>query len=362
MQDYKILIVEDEMIAALALQETLQRAGCRVITIASSAQEALSSLQHQIPDLVLMDINLEGKEDGIIIGKKILHEYELPVVFITAYADRETIKRAREVFPYGYIVKPWQEGELLAVLETAIYKHLADRKTHELQETRNKFFSIIGHDLRSPLAALAVTTRALGRHLDTLSKEQLKEFVEDIQHTVENLYAFTDNMLEWAKIQSGRLEVHTEQVPLLPLIEEVHQLLRGKALQKEVVFTIDVPINLSVLSDKNMLRSVLMNLLSNGIKFSYPGGRIHIEAGSCGEGEVQLYVSDKGVGMSPDHVDALLSFTSAMHTPGTQEEKGTGLGLLLCKEFVEANGGTLTINSKLHEGTIISITLPQAPY
>lgn len=359
MNKHKVLIVEDEMIAALALQETLERSGFLVSGIATTGNEALASVEEQLPDLVLMDINLQEKDDGIIVGKKILHDYKLPVVFITAYADQQTVHRAREVFPYGYIVKPWQEGELMAVLETAIYKHLADKKTYELLETRNKFFSIIGHDLRSPLAALAVTTRTLSRHLASLSTEEIHEFITDIHHTVENLYAFTDNMLEWAKIQNGRIEVRTEALPLASVVAEVHQLLRAKAVNKDVSISIGVADHVVVLSDRNMLRSILLNLISNGIKFSYPGGNVHIKAAKEKE-HALIQIIDKGVGMDKAQMEALFHFARAIHTPGTQEEQGTGLGLLLCKEFVEANGGQLSITSTLHVGTTIGFTIPLA--
>ncbi len=358
MGGYKILIVEDEIIAAMALQETLERSGHTVTAVANTAQEALDALAVAVPDLVFMDINLEEKDDGIIIGKKILQQYKLPVIFITAYADHDTIAKAREVFPYGYIVKPWQERELMAVLETAIYKHLADQKTMELQETRNKFFSIIGHDLRSPLAALAVATRTLNKHIASLSVTDIKEFVQDIHHTVETLYAFTDNMLEWSKIQSGRLEVRAETLELSVVVEEVNQLLRAKAHQKAVALTFDVPADIWVFADKNMLRSVLLNLVSNGIKFCYPGGHVQLQVSNEAE-HVLIIVSDNGVGMDKAHVEELLTFTAAIHTSGTQEEKGSGLGLLLCKEFVEANGGMLNISSEPQIGTTVCVTLPQ---
>lgn len=359
MEGYKILIVEDEIIAALSLKETLERSGHVVTDVATTSTEAMASLESELPDLVLMDINLEDKDDGIIIGKSILNTYKLPVIFITAYADKETISRAREVFPYGYLVKPWQEGELLAVLETAVYKHLADQKTLELQQTRNKFFSIIGHDLRSPLAALKVTTRTLNKHLQNLSKHELKEFIEDIQLTVENLYAFTDNMLEWARIQSGGMEVNAQPLPIATMVEEVFALLREKAFYKEVALSIDIPQGLAVQADKNMFRSILLNLVSNGIKFSYPGGSVQVRA-EKEEDQVHICVSDKGTGLDRSQMEKLLTFTSAIHTPGTQDEKGTGLGLLLCKEFVEANEGTLSIDSQLNVGTTVRVSLPQA--
>lgn len=359
MHNPKILIVEDEMISALALQDTLERSGFEVTDVATSGAEAFAALDLHPPDLVLMDINLQEKEDGIIVGKKILQEYRLPVVFVTAYADRETISRAREAFPYGYIVKPWREGELLAVLETALYKHLADQRARELQETRNKFFSIIGHDLRSPLAALSLTTRTLLKHLESLSKEEIKEFIQDIHHTTENLYALTDNMLEWAKVQSGRLELRTEVLLLQPLADEVRALMQGKAASKEIRMEFEIPAGLKVLADKNMVRSVLLNLVSNGLKFSYPGGSVCLSA-TPREGMAEVSVVDKGVGMDNRQLEELLAFNIATHTPGTHEEKGTGLGLLLSKEFVEANGGSFTISSKQHIGTSVTFTLPLA--
>ena len=359
MHKHKILIVEDEMISALALQDTLLRSGFEVTELATTGDEALASLEKNLPDLVLMDINLEEKEDGIIVGKKILHDYQLPVVFVTAYADRETISRAREAFPYGYIVKPWQEGELLAVLETALYKYLADKRFQELHETRNKFFSMIGHDLRSPLAALSLTTRTLNKHMDGLTKDEIREFIQDIHHTVENLYALTDNMLEWAKVQSGQLEVVPEAVPLLSVAEGVRVLLQGKAINKEISISFDVAADLKVWADKNMLRSILLNLISNGLKFSYPGGNVQLHA-VAKKGMATIEVVDKGVGMTKKQIQELKKFTTAMHTPGTQEEKGTGLGLLLSKEFIEANGGTLSITSKEHKGTRVSFTMPLA--
>lgn len=359
MATYKILIVEDEMISALAMQETLERSGFVIIGLATTGDEALENLAADLPDLVLMDINLDEKEDGIVIGKRILHEYKLPVVFITAYTDRDTISRAREFFPYGFIVKPWQEGELLAVLETAIFKHLADKQSREFLETRNKFFSVIGHDLRSPLAALALTTRTLKKHLHVLSKQELQEFIQDIHATVENLYAFTDNMLEWAKIQNGYMEVLPEVLSLKVIVAEVTALLQGKANSKGITISTDVAPVISVLADRNMLRSILLNLLSNGLKFSYPAATISIKAYTEGAKAV-VQVIDQGVGMGKTQIQSLMKFNHAVHTSGTQEEKGTGLGLMLCKEFAEANGGSLTIQSQQEIGTTVNFTIPLA--
>jgi two-component system, sensor histidine kinase and response regulator len=355
---HKVLIVEDEAIAALSLQESLLQLGYEITGLAASGPEALRSIEHMRPDLVLLDINLQGEADGIAVGRQLMQEHQLPVVFLTAYSDRATIERAREVFPYGYMIKPWQQAELVAVLETALYKHLADKRQQELQQTRNMFYAIIGHDLRSPLAALSVSSRALVKHLDALSREDIREFVEDMHQTVENLYAFTDNLLEWSRVQKGLLESRPEQLHLLPLAREAEQLLHNKAQQKQVQLHLEIEPALQLTADVNMLRSVLLNLLSNAIKFSYPGGEVWLQATSAPQ-SVAIAVKDAGRGMPQEQLASLFDYKTVMHTPGTQEEKGTGLGLLLCKEFVQAGGGSLSIESREGAGTTVRISLPQ---
>lgn len=357
MRKYRILVVEDESLAAFALKETLEGFGHEVTGLATTAEEALKEVQEMQPDLVLMDIHLDEKEGGIIAGKQIMEGYGLPVVFLTAYADKETISRAKEAFPYGYMLKPYEDIELWAVIETAVHKHLADKKQRELHATKDKFFSIVAHDLRSPLAALSVTTRMLNKKVENMSLEQLKGFLFEIHQTVENIYNFTDNLLEWTRIRSGRLQVYPEVFQIQELVEEVCILLKGNALEKEVSFQSSLTTNEQVRADKNMLRSVLLNLLQNSLKFSQE--RATVKIGGRAEGaHLHMYVEDEGIGMSQEHLRKLFDETQRVHTLGTREEKGTGLGLLLCKEFVEANGGTIAVESTKGRGTRVLLSLP----
>ena len=358
MSAYKILLVEDESIAALALEESLKELGYQVTGIASSRAEALSSISVALPDLVLMDINLQEKEEGIAAGETIMKEYDIPVVFLTAYADKETISKAKEVFPYGYMVKPYVELELLAVIETAVHKHQADKKQRELHLLKTKFYSIIAHDLRSPLSALEFTTRLLKRKFDDLSQDQLKDFIAEIHDTVKNINHFTENLLDWSKSQSGKTPLYPEEILMYDLLEEVIILLKGKALNKQVSIINGVGQE-KVIADKNMLHSVLLNLLQNGLKYCHRGGTVKVQA-KKENGVVHIEVQDDGVGMEEKQCLHLFDFKTSRHTLGTQEEKGTGLGLLLCKEFVEANRGTIMVNSEKGKGTRVKISLPAA--
>lgn len=358
MSPYKILVVEDESIAALSLKESLENLAFEVTALASNKAEALDALGHTMPNLVLMDINLEGKEDGIEIGKKILQEKDLPVVFLTAYADKNMVLKAKEAFPYGYIIKPYSEHELGAVIEIAIHKHTADKRQRDLNQLKDKFYSIIAHDLKSPLAALSFTTRLLSRKADELSKEEVKDFIKEIHSTADNLYAFTENMLDWSRSQTGSLTVIPENICLHELVMEVVGLLKAKAKDKGVKFSVNLR-DVKVLADKNMLRSILMNLLQNSLKFSWPGGIVLVEAQKM-EADVAIWVRDSGVGMTEEQLRNLFDFKRSRHTSGTREEKGTGLGLLLCKEFVEANGGTIEVLSGAEKGTEVKVTLAAA--
>ena len=358
MSSCRILIVEDESIAAMALEECLHDFGYEVTNIAPSRENALSSLENDPPDLVLMDINLRGKEEGIELGELVMKRWDIPVVFLTAYADKETISKAKEAFPYGYMVKPYVERELQAVIETAVHKHRADKKQRELLQLKTKFYSIIAHDLRSPLSALRFTTRLLKRKADTLSKEELIDFIGEIHETVENVNLFTENLLEWSKSQSGRMRTYPEEISVFYLLEEVIDLLNAQASGKQIRIRNEAGRE-TVFADKNMLHSVFLNLIQNSLKFCHPGGCVDIRSKKEGS-LITLEIEDNGVGMDHEQCQHLFDFKASRHTPGTQEEKGTGLGLLLCKEFVEANGGAIQVQSAKGEGTRVKFSLPSA--
>ncbi|AHM60157.1 response regulator receiver sensor signal transduction histidine kinase [Flammeovirgaceae bacterium 311] len=352
----RILIVEDEGIAALSLKETLESLGFGVTGLAANGQEALAAVQDTLPDLVLMDIHLEEKEEGIALGRQLMEEYALPVVFLTAYADPDTLAKAKEIFPYGYMVKPYREADLLVSIETAVYKHLADKREKQLNNTKNKLYSLIAHDLRSPLAALKLATRTLLKRRPSMSAEDVDDMITDIHHTVDNLYNFADNLLDWARIHSDRIRVRPEAVVLQPLVQEVLEMLQAKAMESKISLHTTIDPDLLVWADRTMLRSMLLNLTSNSLKFTAAGGTIDVKA-SQQQQQVVVTVTDTGIGMSRYQLDSLLVNRMENPTPGLQEEKGTGLGLLLTKEFVSLNGGTMEINSSPGKGTTIAISL-----
>ena len=355
----KILVVEDEGIAALSLKETLEGLGFEVTATAANGREALEAVQENMPDLVLMDIHLEEKEEGIALGKQLMQEYYLPVVFLTAFADPATLAKAKEVFPYGYMVKPYREADLLVGIETAIYKHLADKREKQLNNTKNKLYSLIAHDLRSPLAALTLATRTLMKRRPSMSAEDVDDMIMDIHQTVDNLYKFADNLLDWAKLHSDRIDVRPEVVALQPMVQEVIGIVQAKATDKGISLKAELDSAVVVRADRAMLRSVLLNLISNSLKFTAGGGSMVVTAVQHDQ-LATIRITDTGVGMSAEQLESLKGNRRIESTPGLQEEKGTGLGLLLSKEFVGLNEGTLEISSSPGKGTTVTVFLPKA--
>lgn len=226
-----------------------------------------------------------------------------------------------------------------------------------LNRTRDKFFSIIAHDLKNPFNSILGFTQLLLRNLDTYTPERIRLQVESIGVSSKHAYDLLENLLEWGRMQSGEIEFNPVPFNLRQLVVEVIVLLESQAQQKNIQLTHHFNQDFEVLGDRNMLSTVLRNLLSNAIKFTNQGGVIliysHIKDGFC-----EVTVQDNGVGMSDENLERLFRPEGKFNTKGTANEKGTGLGLILCKEFVEKNKGQISARSKQHEGSSFTFTIP----
>lgn len=353
--DRRILIVEDEAIAALYLKEMLLKKGYAVVGTEVAAEEAMIRVAHLQPDLVLMDIFLQGKMDGIEAARYIYGKLNIPVIFLTSYSQESLVESAIHTEPFGYLIKPYNESELYACIEIALLKHRSANYLKELNTTRDKFFSVIAHDLRNPLSALFQTTTILKDRLSTLTREEMAFFLDEINSTAQNLYKLTDNLLEWARLQSDRIEFKPLNVKLATLIGYVFTIVQSSANNKHIQLHNKVTSARFVWADMDMLVSILSNLITNAIKFSFEYGNVYVSAKEKGN-YLEIAVEDEGVGIEEKFIDKL--FLNIQKTPGTFDEKGTGLGLILTKEFVEKNGGGISISSQLGQGTRVSFTLP----
>jgi len=621
MTDTKILIVEDEVIVARNIEKRLISAGYKVTGIASSAEKAIGLAASLKPDLVLMDIKLKGKMDGIDAAKAIRNSYRLPIIYLTSYADEETFQRAKITEPFGYLIKPFELKELNRSVEMALYKNkinnellenqqryeiavhagktgvwefwpnekkyfsdknlkalygfsedeLSDslddwsalvyeedrtemgekfwkflesnesefllehriykkdgsigwvidrgilfqpdnekplrligtttditesknaelalvkseerfrnvfessgigmallgldgnftkvnnsfcemlgysynellemnmrdithpvdmdksmnikyeminvksngsrnvekRYLHKSDETiwaiatislvkdlndkphyfiaqiqnitqrkkaeeqlsryaeelkitnqsKDKFFSIISHDLRSPFNALLGITEYMAQYYKDMSPDEVKDSVNNIYKSSKKLYSLILNLLEWSRLHTGRMEVEKTILNLNEAGKEAVNLLNENASAKKIDLINKLSKDINVTADKYMIDTVLRNLISNSIKFTKPGGHIILSAIQVGN-MAEVSVEDNGIGISEENQKKIFRIDAQYRRDGTANEKGTGLGLILCKEFVEKNNGTIRIESKENEGSKFIFTVP----
>jgi len=227
----------------------------------------------------------------------------------------------------------------------------------ELNTTKDKFFSIIAHDLKNPFNAIVGFSDLLKDQIEQKDYDGIEEYAVIIQRSARSAMDLLENLLEWSRLQTGRISFNPEVVDLVAQIEEIVELFKGTAQQKEISITLDLPENLYLLVDTAMISSVLRNLLSNAIKYTNTGGRIAIEARKTSNG-VFVEVKDNGVGIGKNLIDKLFKIDKTFSTAGTKKEKGTGLGLILVKEFIEKHGGQLFAESEQGVGSSFSFTLP----
>ena len=236
-----------------------------------------------------------------------------------------------------------------------IRKH--EQKLIAMSKAKDKMYSIIAHDLKSPFNSLIGFSSLLHDEYDDFSEKEKKEFIHFIHHSSEELFALLENLLEWARSSSDGIKYKPVLNDLNLIIEHIIQLQERNAREKEISLNNLVPENTLVFADENMLRTIIRNLTSNAIKFTDVGGSISYLSQSF-DSVVKCTVQDTGTGISPEDIKTLFQADSKIRKKGTANEGGTGLGLLLVKEFVEKNKGKLSVESQPGKGSAFSFELP----
>lgn len=234
-----------------------------------------------------------------------------------------------------------------------------EQKLQKLVATKDKFFSIIAHDLKNPFHSIMGISELLATDDNRYSKEKIKELHAHLYKVAHQGYQLLTNLLEWARSQTGRLDFKYESVKLFDLVEESFELLSSSSQQKALSMENLVEEDLYIWADRNTIKTVLRNLISNAVKYTPAGGYVRVYNHHM-NGQVEVFVEDNGVGISPENLSKLFRIDTNYTTKGTDEEGGTGLGLILCKEFVEKNGGELKVESVLESGSTFSFTVNRA--
>lgn len=238
-------------------------------------------------------------------------------------------------------------------------KEITDKNTEltELNATKDKFFSIISHDLRNPIASVLMMTDLLKSHSDKMKPEELKVKLEKINKAVDSLYSLFENLHRWSQSQSGKIDFNPSRQNLLILTKNIYTLLKVQADNKDIAVELDIDPDIFVYCDENMIETVLRNLISNAIKFTPNKGRI-VVTGIDENGSIKISVSDTGVGIKDEHKTKLFSIDSKVQTKGTNKETGSGLGLVVCKEFIETHSGKIWVESEIGKGSTFCFILP----
>jgi PAS domain S-box-containing protein len=240
------------------------------------------------------------------------------------------------------------------------YEEKLLRYTDELKilnASKDKFFSIISHDLRTPFNSLLGISEFIIQSYEEMSREEIKESISNIFRSSQKVYNLILNLFEWTRMQSGRFEVEKTPLNLSINVGEILNLYIQSAELKKIKLINNVSEEIYIVADKYMLETILRNLISNAIKFTNKEGNVSISAIRKGN-FAQIAVSDNGMGISEENQKKLFRIDTKFQTNGTAEETGTGIGLILCKEFVEENGGTIFVNSEEGKGTSFFFTLP----
>jgi PAS domain S-box-containing protein len=228
-----------------------------------------------------------------------------------------------------------------------------------LNSSKDKFFSIIAHDLKSPLSGLLGFTEILVEEFEDLQEEEIKEFIDHTHQSAKNINALLENLLEWSRVQIGVIAFEPTQVVVESIFDDIISLFNQNARNKKIRLEKKVDPGLKVLADKNMFKTILRNLVSNGIKFTKEGGTITVSAAEDDK-FIKITAQDSGVGISEENIKKLFRIDVNYTTQGTNRERGTGLGLILCQELVVKNGGKIWVESEIRKGTRFIFTLPKA--
>lgn len=354
----KILVLEDNIITLDEIEYRVSKLGYLVETCVSG-KEAIAKVETFKPDLILSDINLGEGPNGIETMAIINQKNDIPVIYITAYDDDNTLSHAQITEPYAYILKPFQERDLEIAISIALYKSKTQKELRELLALKDKLFSIIAHDLREPFNFFLGITNVVMANPDHFDMAKLKSFIKMMNEASLTGYNLVNNLLQWSRSQLGGIKITKTNTNIFDF---VNKLLNDQILSKTKNKNITIHTNLNkedcAMLDSNIIELILRNIFINAIKFTPEGGQIYISSKTDYQlNKFILSIKDTGVGMDKDKINDLFKIDMNASTPGTNNEKGNGLGLVVCKDLIGKHGDKIMVMSEPNIGTTFSITL-----
>lgn len=365
--EFKLLVVDDVQTNVLLLKALLSKEGYGIL-VANNGQEALEVIRNENPDLILLDVMMPGM-DGFEVAERLKSEEyrcEIPIIFLTALDDTQSIVNGFKLGAGDFISKPFRKEELMVrikhQLSLVAARRIIEEKNEELRKTiagRDKMYSVIAHDLRSPMASMKMLLNTI---MMSVEKDKIDPDIFDMlemsNKTSEEVFSLLDNLLKWTKSQLGKLTVIPQKLDISGLADGVVEVTNSVAEVKHIKLIRTDHESFFVYVDIEMIKSILRNLISNAVKFSNPDSEIKVGI-KAEDGKVIVSVTDSGKGIKKEDQHKLLKDSTHFTTYGTKSEEGSGLGLLLCRDFARKNGGELWFESEENLGSVFSFSLPQ---
>ena len=365
--EFKLLVVDDVQTNVLLLKALLGKEGYGIL-VANNGQEALEVIRNENPDLILLDVMMPGM-DGFEVAERLKSEEfrcEIPIIFLTALDDTQSIVNGFKLGVGDFISKPFRKEELMVrikhQLSLVAARRIIEENNEELRKTiagRDKMYSVIAHDLRSPMASMKMLLNTI---MMSVEKDKIDPDIFDMlemsNKTSEEVFSLLDNLLKWTKSQLGKLTVIPQKLDISGLADGVVEVMNSVAEVKHIKLIRTDHESFFVYVDIEMIKSILRNLISNAVKFSNPDSEIKVGI-KAEDGKVIVSVTDSGKGIKKEDQHKLLKDSTHFTTYGTNSEEGSGLGLLLCRDFARKNGGELWFESEENLGSVFSFSLPQ---
>ncbi|MDZ7960325.1 MAG: response regulator [Aulosira sp. DedQUE10] len=360
-----ILIVEDEWVIALDIKQHLNKLGYNVSGTANSAEKALELVAATKPNLVLMDIYLQGDKSGIEAADQIRQQFHLPVVFLTAHADEATLTQAIATHPYGYIVKPFEEQDLIIAIQVALANHLAEQairqalqKEKQLNELKSQFVSIVSHEFRNPLSSLLVTLE-LFEQQKLLTPEKRQVHIERGKAAIKHMAQLITDVLVLGQVEQQQFHCQPTLINIYQFCSYLVEDLQSRSQStNRLVLTVsgcDETAHLFYELDPNLLQHIFTNLLENALKYSPEESKVTFKL-RCESDYIQFQIQDLGIGLTDQDLAKL--FTPFHRGINVSKIPGTGLGLSIAKKCVDAHSGQILVDSIVGVGTTFTVILP----
>lgn len=371
MASERILVVEDDPLGRLDIQAALERAGYEVVGLASRGDEAIAMADSLEPDLVIMDIRLEGEMDGVEAAGEISRRFDIPIIYLTVYADDETLHWAKVSGPYGFLLKPVDHKELKSAIEVGLYKHQMERELRKAQReaeaanrAKTSFLATISHELRTPMSGVLGMTELL---LLSDLENPYRENVQLIKDSAMSLLSVLNQIIDYSKLEVSSTKLREIDFRLEDLLTGIlsqhNKIAETKGIKLEYTVADSVPDWLR--GDSGKIRQLLSNIINNAVKFTRQG-QVMVDispssengTGEEGRFSVQILVTDTGIGIPQDKLESMFeSFTQAEHHL-SHGSGGLGLGLAIVNRLLQAMGGSIRCSSIEGSGSTFSIVIP----